>query len=306
MTVGSTGQMLMVGDTVALTSDALMLTGGRFAVTTIDGEQCPVERVSSAEGATFFADRYGTVTPRVEDVEAWIDNEEETGEDVRTLWVDTDEQHERYKEWRKVCMESSSTSFRDSPLEGPPCMLTLAKSWMRNGGTPEMFLQLWGKEKGFAATDRVMREMKTLIMAIHYAGTYDQVNIGSLVCLEVLARRCQGIIDAHSVSSSTPNWKLAGFYEGGPGGVDTVADDLKRFAVRRARERDDLNAASSGGNYRGRNWEADGNGAEPGAAGPKTTSGKGDQAAGGIATPKAKPKGGGRGRTRGVVAAPAQ
>jgi hypothetical protein len=149
--------------------------------------------------------------------------------------------------------------------------MTLCKSWLRNGGSPERFLQVWCAEKGFSGTDRVVRELRTLLMALHHAGTYDQVNLGSLICLEVLARRVQGIVDAHSVNAASPNWKLAEFYEGAAGGVDSVSEDLKRFAMRKAKDKWDLDAAalraSGGSTYHGTDYgNAYGGGATAGQA----------------------------------------
>ena len=42
-----------------------------------------------------------------------------SGEEVRTLWVDFDEQGERYKRWRDVCNESYTAGLDEKPLEGP-------------------------------------------------------------------------------------------------------------------------------------------------------------------------------------------
>ncbi|CAK0817447.1 unnamed protein product [Prorocentrum cordatum] len=43
----------------------------------------------------------------------------DTAADISTLWVDYDNQGERYKSWRDMIRESSQEAFPDTPLEGP-------------------------------------------------------------------------------------------------------------------------------------------------------------------------------------------
>ena len=55
-------------------------------------------------------------------------------EDLRTLWVDYDDQGCRYKEWRKVCVECRDVRLTDSPAEGPPTVLQLMRHMGRHKG----------------------------------------------------------------------------------------------------------------------------------------------------------------------------
>ena len=74
--------------------------------------------------------------------------------------------------------------------------------------------------------------MRTLVEAIETAGCIDQLNISSLVCMEVLGHRIQSIVDAYSGGSARPNWGLAKYYESSNRNVDFVSAPLKRHAAR--------------------------------------------------------------------------
>ena len=58
--------------------------------------------------------------------------EEAVEEDLRTLWIDRDDQGQRFKEWKKVSSESSEERQADSPVAGPPC-LTVCEQMQHHG-----------------------------------------------------------------------------------------------------------------------------------------------------------------------------
>ncbi len=60
-----------------------------------------------------------------------------TEEDLRTCWIDYDESGVRYKEWRKVVLESSQENFRDAPIRGPPTCLAICRKMQDHGGNPK-------------------------------------------------------------------------------------------------------------------------------------------------------------------------
>ena len=131
-------------------------------------------------------------------------------------------------------------------------------------------------------------------------GSYDQLNIGGLACLEVISRRLQGIVDAHALSAQKPNWGLAKCYEGSGPGVDGVSEELKRYAARRARDDYELQAAQS----RARDLRSDGGGYVAPTTGTGSGSagdgaGGGGGGAGGPKGPKGG-KGGGKGGAQGA------
>ena len=195
-------------------------------------------------------------------------------EDARTLWIDRDPQGERHKDWRLVVYESTEERHADSPLEGPVSTLALAKHMLRCGGDPRLWLATFLREKGIGASDRVAHELKVLTDTLQVAGCFDQVNVGALVCLEVVCRRIQTITDAYS-GSGKPNWARARFFGGTSGIDDSVMPGLRNYVTRRARE---SRESGGGGNNDGFIDDAVADGGLPGGADPK---GKGLGKAGG-------------------------
>ena len=162
-------------------------------------------------------------------------------EDARSLFVDYDEQGERFKEWRKVVNEMREYSFGDWPLEGPPSTMHLTKHMLRNGGDPRLWLQVWSRHKGVAETDRVMFELRTLIEIFYLGGVYDQLNIASLASFEAASRRIQSIVDAYSAgSAASPDWGAARIISGYRGPDDAVSPTLRSWAARKGKEEVEL------------------------------------------------------------------
>jgi len=198
-----------------------------------------LRKIKAGKSASSLRDRLGvdggSKTPPNEDKE-----------DVRTLWVDYDAQGERYKDWRTVVRESSVNVFGDNPLEGPSTVLTLSKHYLRHGGDPRQWLILWMREKGIASNDRVIHEMRVLTDLLYYAGTYDQLNIGSLLCLEVAGRRLQLCVEAYS-NPSKPCWDAAKFFSGRSVAEDGIAPEMRRYIAKEARNDAEILLARSRG-----------------------------------------------------------
>ena len=155
--------------------------------------------------------------------------------DVRTLWVDFDEHGDRYKRWRDVCKESYTPSFDQTPLEGPTTGLHLIKHAERHGGDPRLWMQLWCRSKHIETTDRTFHEMKVLVDALFFAGTFDQVNIPALMSMEVVCRRIQAIVDAYS-NPSRPSWENAKIFAGQGPPEDIVSPTFRNYATRKNKE----------------------------------------------------------------------
>ena len=92
--------------------------------------------------------------------------------DVRTLWVDYDEQGERYKRWRDVVKECFTPAFDEKPLEGPLSSLHVLKHTERYGGDPRQWLNLWMRSKHIEQNDRVYHELKVRTDALFFAGDF--------------------------------------------------------------------------------------------------------------------------------------
>ena len=109
-------------------------------------------------------------------------------EDSRTLWVDTDEHGVRIKEWKSVCAESWQEPLRTIEVDGPGRALHLCKHMYRFGGDPRRWLAGFLNDTGLTKQDRVYHELVTLTEALMVAGTYDQLNMGGVACLEKITR----------------------------------------------------------------------------------------------------------------------
>ena len=194
-------------------------------------------------------------------------------EDVRTLWVDVDSHGIRYKAWREVCHESHSERYSDSPVEGPSTMLNLSKFMERHGGNPRLWFEQFTRSKALTGADRVYHEVRVISECFYVAGTFDQVNLGGLVLLEVLARRLQAIIDAHSGPPGIkPSWEAARLFAGQEAPDDAVDPALRAYVARKAKDEAEVEHSRHrarqlrGGG--GAGATADGEGGVDGAAAP--------------------------------------
>ena len=170
--------------------------------------------------------------------------EEKTTEDARVLAIDYDSQGERYKEWKLVSQECEEYSFKDWPFEGPLCTLHMVKQMQRSGGSPKQWLQAWARAKQVPEGDRIMFELRTLIEALEFGGSYDQLNLSSLAAFECLARRIAAIVDAFSAgSSNSPDWGAARIYTNYRGPEDVVMPQLKQWASKKGKEEIELHQA---------------------------------------------------------------
>ena len=158
--------------------------------------------------------------------------------------VDYDSQGERYKEWKLVSQECEEYSFKDWPFEGPLCTLHMVKQMQRTGGSPKQWLQAWARAKQIPEGDRIMFELRTLVEAMEFGGSYDQLNLSSFASFECLARRIAAIVDAFSAgSSNSPDWGAARIYTNYRGPEDVVMPQLKQWASKRGKEEIELHQA---------------------------------------------------------------
>ena len=165
----------------------------------------------------------------------------EAPSDARTLYVDTDEQGVRFKEWRHVVSESQLYSYEDWPHEGPATVHHLLKHVGKYGGYPKLWLELWCRQKSIAEQDRVKHELRCPMEVLYLGGTFDQLNMPVLASFETVARRVQSIVDAYSGGSgSAPDWGNAKLFTGYAGPDDLVMPQLKTWAARRGKEEVEL------------------------------------------------------------------
>ena len=165
-------------------------------------------------------------------------------EDARILAVDYDAQDERHKEWKIVCQEAAEYSFKDWPMEGPLCTLHMLKQMQRSGGSPKAWLQTWARFKQIPEGDRIMFELRTLVEAIEYGGSYDQLNMPSLAACECISRRIMAIVDAFGAgTANSPDWGAARIFAGYRGPEDIVMPQLKQWASKKGKEEAELHQA---------------------------------------------------------------
>ena len=155
-----------------------------------------------------------------------------------------------------------------------------------------MWLQLFMTDKGLKRGDRLYHELNTLIDALYYAGSVDCLNVGGLVCLEILARRVETITEALRDGVDRPSWGTAGYLAGRRQALDCVSPSLRSWATTQVqadrRVQDMRMRGRAPGAYGGGGGEGEGDEGEsaPAAAGADPAGGpKGGRRA----------KGGGRG-----------
>ena len=239
---------MVLGQEVSLNMETDVQCGDRHALALRQGEWLKVEMIRVSDAGDYAERRRmlfaGTKTsgsgecPALPDKTAEkaekSDEKEEDGK-VRTLWVDTDEHGERYKRWRDVVKESYTPVFEEKPLEGPATALYLIKHVERHGGDPRLWLQLWMRAKHVESTDRTYHELKVLVDALWFAGTFDQVNIPALVSMEVVCRRIQAIVDAYA-NPNRPSWENAKLFTGQGTPEDIVSPTFKTYAAKKNKD----------------------------------------------------------------------
>ena len=143
-------------------------------------ESRAVERLRAPQEPTAMVDWWGAeeVVPRPARLGGALRAPADTAkcvaeEDLRTLWIDRDDQGQRFKDW-KVCSESAEERQADSTVAGPPSCLTVCNHMQHHGGNPKLWMHLWMKELVVSAKDRLYHEVSTLVEVPYQGGKYDQ------------------------------------------------------------------------------------------------------------------------------------
>ena len=153
----------------------------------------------------------------------------------------------------------------DWPLDAPPAAAHFCARVERTGWAPSGWFDKWAQSENVAVTDRVYYEPKTIVDALEYAGSYDQVNLGSLVFAELLRLRVQTIAGAYENNPSKPSFVNAKYFSGLKSLSDADCPDLKSFAARKAEEETEVEKRRQ--KARELRGKADGKGDKTGAAG---------------------------------------
>ena len=233
---------IQYGDTVDVNPDSDIMIGERTGLVKTKSGWAKVELVDIASSPEFLQSRKpGHVKPDAPAAASSGEAGEESSGDARTLFVDFDEQNVRYKEWRQVVQECVDYNYEDWPHSGPATVHHLLKHFLKYGGDPKQWLELWCRQKGIADQDRVKHELRCLMEVFQLAGTYDQLNLPVLASMETVARRVQCIVDAYAVGgASNPDWGNAKLFTGYVGPDDLVMPQLKTWAARKGKEEVEL------------------------------------------------------------------
>ena len=101
------------------------------------------------------------------------------------------------------------------PVPGPVTVVALFTRYLEHGGDPLRLFAEFCRGHGITRGDRVFHELRVIMNCFWLAGTYGQLNVGSLVSFELLARRAQAIDQAYKHGSGgEPNFGTAHLFMG--------------------------------------------------------------------------------------------
>ena len=217
-----------------------------------------------------------------------VDGEKDA--EVRTLSVDYDAHGRRWKPWRDVAAECFEETFHDWHCEGPRTVLRLVQNYVKEGGSPTLFLELWCRSVKVEKTDRIYHELQAWMRVLEFGGSYDQLNIASLCCFEIAVRRIQTLMEAHQICPDRPNFRAVESFSPLGRTLDGVDPALRAYGARKTKEQLELDRARSTTNSEGAHREYPGQAA---ADKDKPTGSPQDEATG---APRGRARGGKGGR----------
>ena len=83
--------------------------------------------------------------------------------------------------------------------------------------------------------------MRVLVDVFGYEGTYDQINLGAFVSMEVVCRRLQSLAEAYDRGVDQPSWDVAQHIGVNDEG-DLLAQEQRQDANRKARDKLELDS----------------------------------------------------------------
>ena len=152
----------------------------------------------------------------------------------------------RHREWREAVRKSTTEHYPQYPIDGPLSCLSLCTHFERHGGSPSIWLAQWLRDKRLESTDRVAHELRVLVETLQTAGSYDQLNLGRLAAIEIVARLVQIITEAHA-NTQKPNWDTSKFFSGTSAAGDAESPQLRQYVVKKAKDAVDVENLSHRG-----------------------------------------------------------
>ena len=126
--------------------------------------------------------------------------------DSRVLSAKFNAQGKRHREYSECCEHLSEPPWKDWPLTGPRTCRWYARFILESNRVPQARTLQWMRDTGVPETDRVRHEHGLLCDVLQTAMTYDQLEVSSLCCFELLARRLQLLEEAYSASPKAPRF----------------------------------------------------------------------------------------------------
>jgi hypothetical protein len=166
----------------------------------------------------------------------------EDGDDVRTLWVVVDEQGVRHKPWKDVVVESWHEPFapgEGQKLRGPSTVVQFLRAMDPD---PRCWLEKWRQLKKLELSDRVMHELTPLVESLQAGGSYDCLNLPSLLSFEIIVRRIYQVTDAYA-NPGKISWANSKYFRGTVGIDEIVPQEMRSFVHRESRAEVELAAA---------------------------------------------------------------
>ena len=121
----------------------------------------------------------------------------EPGRDDRILPIVIDDSGERHLEFRSWCGLLREAEADQWPLDGPRTTRWLMKYCLKFGGGALARHTKWVHEHRVPQNDPAVYVHEVLSEFFEIAGTYDQLDVSNLACVERLARWYQDIEDQH-------------------------------------------------------------------------------------------------------------
>jgi hypothetical protein len=118
----------------------------------------------------------------------------ETVKDPRICDITTDSRSKRYVDFKVGCDRLSEPKYDDWPVEGPNTLVWLMLFLSEFYGTPISFFNKFTSDGRLTAADPGIVTLEVLCRVLQAAVNYDQLNVGHLASLELVARFFQMIV----------------------------------------------------------------------------------------------------------------
>ena len=158
-------------------------------------------------------------------------------------------QGKRHREYNDGCELMAEVAWTDWPVTGPRTCRWFFRFIKEVNTIPQARTAQWMKELGINDADRVKYEHAHLCDMLQMAVSYDQLDVSSLGCFELLVRRLRMLEEAYGANPKAPRFDAQNHFMGqgkknvavAPALVAHVAGELRDEAAvakerRKARE----------------------------------------------------------------------